>query len=83
MAPLVMSHPARPFTRAAPVGPLARRRFLGLRSAPGRFALWVFRTPLALYRLGWGWMLGRTLLMFVHHGRTTGQAARGRGHGAR
>jgi deazaflavin-dependent oxidoreductase (nitroreductase family) len=49
------------------------RRFLGLRRAPGRLALWVFRLPLALYRRGWGWVFGRTFLMFVHVGRTTGR----------
>lgn len=33
----------------------------------------VFRTPLWLYRRGWGWLLGRTFLMLVHVGRKTGQ----------
>ena len=69
----LLSCAARPLTGSAQVRPLARRRFFGLRSAPGRLALWVFRLPLALYRHGWGWMLGRTFLMFVHVGRTTGR----------
>jgi len=46
---------------------------LGLRRTPGRLALAVFRTPLWLYRRGWGWLLGRTFLMLVHVGRKTGQ----------
>jgi deazaflavin-dependent oxidoreductase (nitroreductase family) len=50
-----------------------RRRFLGLRDVPGRLSLWVFRTPLILYRRGWGSLLGRTFLMFVHVGRKTGR----------
>jgi deazaflavin-dependent oxidoreductase (nitroreductase family) len=33
----------------------------------------VFRFPLRLYRRGWGWMLGRTFLMFEHIGRRTGK----------
>ena len=48
------------------------RRLLGLRRVPGRLALWVFRFPLRLYRRGWGWMLGRTFLLFEHVGRRTG-----------
>ena len=40
---------------------------------PGGYALWVFRTPLILYRRGWGSLLGRTFLMFVHVGRRTGR----------
>jgi deazaflavin-dependent oxidoreductase (nitroreductase family) len=49
-----------------------RGGLLGLRRVPGRLALWVFRFPLRLYRRGWGWMLGRTFLMFEHVGRRTG-----------
>jgi deazaflavin-dependent oxidoreductase (nitroreductase family) len=55
------------------VGQHRRRRFFGLRDAPGRLALWVFRIPLILYRRGWGGLLGRTFLMFVHLGRKTGR----------
>jgi deazaflavin-dependent oxidoreductase (nitroreductase family) len=29
--------------------------------------------PLRLYRHGWGWMLSRTFLLFVHVGRKTGR----------
>jgi deazaflavin-dependent oxidoreductase (nitroreductase family) len=58
---------------AAASGQPRRRRFLGLRHAPGRLALWVFRIPLILYRRGGGRLLGRTLLMFVHVGRKTGR----------
>ncbi len=50
-----------------------QRPLLGIRRTPGRLALAVFRTPLWLYRRGWGWLLGRTFLMLVHVGRTTGQ----------
>lgn len=46
---------------------------LGLRRQPGRLALAVFKLPLALYRRGWGRLLGDTFLMVVHVGRTTGQ----------
>jgi deazaflavin-dependent oxidoreductase (nitroreductase family) len=47
---------------------------LGLRGKPGRLALAVFRLPLLLYRLGWGWLLGDTFLLLVHAGRKTGQS---------
>ena len=49
------------------------RPWFGLRRRPGRLALAVFRVPLPLYRAGWGWLLGRTFLLLVHAGRTTGQ----------
>jgi deazaflavin-dependent oxidoreductase (nitroreductase family) len=49
------------------------RPWLGLRRRPGRLALAVFRTPLPLYRAGWGRLLGRTFLLLVHAGRRTGQ----------
>jgi deazaflavin-dependent oxidoreductase (nitroreductase family) len=49
------------------------RPWLGLRRRPGRLALAVFRIPLPLYRAGWGWLLGRTFLLLVHAGRTTGR----------
>jgi deazaflavin-dependent oxidoreductase (nitroreductase family) len=54
--------------------PAARRSqpLLGLRRRPGRLALAVFRLPLLLYRLGWGWLLGDTFLLLVHAGRKTG-----------
>jgi deazaflavin-dependent oxidoreductase (nitroreductase family) len=47
--------------------------FLGLRRQPGRLALAVFRTPLPLYRHGWGWLLGHTFLLLTHAGRKTGK----------
>jgi deazaflavin-dependent oxidoreductase (nitroreductase family) len=50
-----------------------QRPWLGLRGVPGRVALSVFRTPSWLYHRDKGWMLGRTFLMVVHVGRTTGQ----------
>jgi len=50
-----------------------QRPLLGIRGTPGRLALAVFRTPLWLYRRGWGWLLGRTFLMLVHVGRKSGQ----------
>ena len=50
-----------------------RRPLLGLRQTPGRLVLVVFRAPLVLYRHGWGWLLGRTFLLLVHVGRTTGK----------
>ena len=50
-----------------------QRPWLGLRRRPGRLALAVFRIPLPLYRAGWGWLLGRTFLLLVHAGRTTGR----------
>ena len=54
--------------------PTARGRPLwGLRRRPGRLALAVLRLPLPLYRAGWGWLLGRTFLLLVHAGRTTGR----------
>jgi deazaflavin-dependent oxidoreductase (nitroreductase family) len=57
----VASHPAG--RRAKPL--------LGLRRQPGRLALAVFRLPLALYRRGWGRLLGHTFLLLVHAGRKT------------
>ena len=52
----------------------ARRPLLGFRTRPGRVALWVFRTPLPLYRAGLGWLfLGRTFLVLTHVGRRTGR----------
>jgi deazaflavin-dependent oxidoreductase (nitroreductase family) len=59
----VASHPAD--RRAAPLW--------GFRRQPGRLALAVFRLPLALYRRGWGWLLGDTFLLLVHAGRKTGK----------
>jgi deazaflavin-dependent oxidoreductase (nitroreductase family) len=50
-----------------------RRGLLGVRGVPGRLALAVFRSPLRVYRHGWGWLLGRTFLVLVHVGRTTGR----------
>lgn len=50
----------------------AHRRWLGLRSTPGRLALVVFRLPVGLYRRGFGWLLGRTFLELTHVGRRTG-----------
>lgn len=59
---------------ATPSGQNHRQRpWLGIRHTPGRLALAVFRTPLWLYRRGWGRLLGRTFLMLVHIGRKTGQ----------
>jgi deazaflavin-dependent oxidoreductase (nitroreductase family) len=49
------------------------RPLLGLRRRPGRLALAVFRSPLPLYRAGWGWLLGRTFMLLVHGGRRTGR----------
>jgi deazaflavin-dependent oxidoreductase (nitroreductase family) len=50
------------------------RSLLGFRRQPGRLALFVFRLPLPLYRVGRGWLfLGRTFLVLTHVGRTTGQ----------
>lgn len=54
--------------------PKGRRRLLGLRQVPGRFALAVFRLPLFLYHHGRGRLLGRTFLLLVHAGRRTGHA---------
>lgn len=45
----------------------------GLRRRPGRLALAVFRSPLRLYRHGWGWVLGDTFLLLVHAGRKSGK----------
>ena|SRR5690242_18688307 len=50
-----------------------RRPLLGLRSEPGRVALWFMRLPRPLYHHGWGWLLGRTFLLITHEGRTTGK----------
>jgi deazaflavin-dependent oxidoreductase (nitroreductase family) len=61
-------------TSTAPKLQRRRRRWLGLRRAPGRLALGVFRMPLLLYRRGWGWLLGRSFLLLTHVGRKTGQA---------
>jgi deazaflavin-dependent oxidoreductase (nitroreductase family) len=49
------------------------RRLLGLRAAPGRLALAVFRLPVVLYRHGWGRLLGHAFVHLVHVGRRTGQ----------
>lgn len=57
------SHPIRRSTRP----------ILGLRRTPGRLALFLFRLPLPLYRMGWGWLLGHTFLLLDHAGRKTGQ----------
>jgi len=50
----------------------AQRPLLGVRRAPGRLALFVFRMPLHAYRHGSGWLLGHTFLLLVHVGRNTG-----------
>jgi deazaflavin-dependent oxidoreductase (nitroreductase family) len=49
------------------------RPILGFRRTPGRLALFLFRLPLPLYRMGWGWLLGHTFLLLDHAGRKTGQ----------
>lgn len=49
------------------------RPLFGLRREPGQLILALFRLPLALYRRGWGWLLGRTFLLLVHEGRKTGK----------
>jgi deazaflavin-dependent oxidoreductase (nitroreductase family) len=46
---------------------------LGFQRQPGRIALFVFRLPLPLYRVGLGWLLGRTFLLLTHAGRKTGR----------
>jgi deazaflavin-dependent oxidoreductase (nitroreductase family) len=51
----------------------ATRPLLGVRRRPGRLALYVFRLPLPLYRVGCGWLLGHTFLLLTHVGRRTGQ----------
>lgn len=70
----VASHPADDvapdFTSVPP--PRRARRLLGVRTTPGRLALWVFRTPLPLYRSGWGWLLGRVFVAVTHVGRKSG-----------
>jgi hypothetical protein len=48
------------------------RSLFGLRVRPGRLALAVFRLPVALYRRGWGSLLGHTFLLLVHVGRKSG-----------
>ena len=65
--------PMRTLVTAAPGHARQRRSLLGLRHTPGRIALAVFRTPLFLYRRGWGRVLGRTFMLLVHVGRKTGQ----------
>ena len=62
---------------AATAGPhrtgTSSRPLLGFRRQPGRLALFVFRTPLPLYRAGLGWLfLGHTFLVLTHAGRKTG-----------
>jgi deazaflavin-dependent oxidoreductase (nitroreductase family) len=52
--------------------PRRARRLLGVRTTPGRLALWVFRIPLPLYRSGWGWLLGRVFVAVTHVGRKSG-----------
>jgi hypothetical protein len=39
------------------------RPILGLRRTPGRLVLFLFRLPLQLYRMGWGWLLGQELII--------------------
>jgi len=34
---------------------------------------WLVRAPIALFRAGLGWMLGRRVLMLEHRGRVSGQ----------
>jgi deazaflavin-dependent oxidoreductase (nitroreductase family) len=61
-------------TRTGPHRPGASTRpLLGLRRQPGRLALAIFRMPLALYRIGLGWLLGHTFLLLTHSGRRTGR----------
>ena len=62
---------AAPDVTAVPP-PRRSRHLLGVRSTPGRLALWVFGLPLPLYRSGRGWMLGRTFMAVTHVGRRTG-----------
>lgn len=61
-----MSQTTRP--RAADRG-----RLLGLRVAPGRIAVAMFRLPLRLYEHGGGRLLGHTFLRLVHVGRRSGR----------
>jgi len=64
-----MGTTSRPHQRATGTRPL-----LGFRGRPGRLALFVFRLPLPLYRVGLGWLfLGRTFLVLTHVGRKTGK----------
>ena len=59
---------------SAGTGRTGARPLLGLRSQPGRLALFIFRLPLPLYRVGLGWLfLGRTFLVLSQLGRKTGQ----------
>ena len=53
-------------------GSRSSRPVLGFRRRPGRLALAVFRSPLPLYRAGWGRLLGHTFLVLTHVGRRTG-----------
>ena len=32
---------------------------------------WLMRAPVALYRAGWGWLLGRRFVMIEHLGRAS------------
>ena len=51
----------------------AARPLLGLRRTPGRLALHVLRSPLALYHHGLGRFLGHTFLLVAHEGRRSGR----------
>jgi hypothetical protein len=70
-APPEVQHMA---TITGPGRTTASRPLLGLRRAPGRLALMVFRLPLFLYHHGKGRLLGRTFLRLVHAGRRTGRS---------
>jgi deazaflavin-dependent oxidoreductase (nitroreductase family) len=50
-----------------------RRSWLGLRRAPGRLALAIFRAPVWLFHHGHAAALGRTFLLLEHVGRSTGR----------
>ena len=54
---------------ASPARP--RRRWFGLRDAPGRLALALLRLPLRSARSGH--LPGRTFVVFTHRGRTSGE----------
>jgi deazaflavin-dependent oxidoreductase (nitroreductase family) len=41
---------------------------------PSGFGRWLFRLPLALYRVGLGWLLGSRFVRIEHKGRVTGKS---------
>ena len=46
---------------------------LVMQDSPGPFFKWLFKVPILQYKLGMGWMIGRTVLLLTTTGRKSGK----------